>query len=410
MSGSNATENYIPKKTSAIVTPMPLMPTPLPASVKNSVSLKDSTLSQEHSIFQPYAPLGSLGYHEQNFPTLGMAPLRPSHGFIHQSTSNLNEGGICKESNAVHEFPYPGYHPELPGVSQFQELSNMRRRSDEHPTSQFLQQQKNKKRDDSGDTIDVANESREHLRLSDLPNNTDSSISTQASASPRSTESRSQETSPTESTSSGTSPQFVSSPSEALISPTASDVGQAKKKSRTNYSPDQVQALEKLFHENPYPESEKVEKLSKELSIPEGKLKVWFQNKRARWRRRVHDNTHHYPPIIQMSPVISPVHHYGFMAPPSMMGSTTSPPQVVPNPFFPYPGSSSPCNMTGNTILPSPTMNKTQGRNFNGSFHQPQHHTQQMVTSPTQMMPPSHMRTNQMPPYMYSYRYGTYPH
>ncbi|KAK3587426.1 hypothetical protein CHS0354_007913 [Potamilus streckersoni] len=265
-----------------------------------------------------------------------MAQPRPSQGFVHQSTNNVNEDGFCRESKVTHEFPYPAYYPGHQEVSQFQEMSNKRRVTDEHPASQFPQQQKDKKRDDS-------------------------------------------------------------------------EVSQAQKKSRTNYSPDQVQALEKVFHENPYPDSDKMEQLSNELSIPEGKIKVWFQNKRARWRRRVQDNIHQYPQFTQMSPVLSPVPNYGFMAPPTMLASTTSPPQVVPSPYFTFPGSSSPCSMTSNTIIPSPTMNKTQGISFTGGFHQPQHHMQQMM-SPTQMVTPPHMRTSQMSPYLYSYRYGTYPH
>ncbi|KAK3587428.1 hypothetical protein CHS0354_007914 [Potamilus streckersoni] len=412
MSGSKDTENHIPKKTSAIVTPMPLMPTPIRAAIKNSknsVSPKDHTVSQEQPLFQPYNPLGSLGNHDQHFSPLGMAQPRPSQGFVHQSTNNVNEDGFCRESKVTHEFPYPAYYPGHQEVSQFQEMSNKRRVTDEHPASQFPQQQKDKKRDDSGDFIDVVNDSKEHLCMSDIPNTTDSSISTQASSSPRSAESKGQWTSPSGSTSSGTSPQCLSSPSEALTSPTISEVSQAQKKSRTNYSPDQVQALEKVFHENPYPDSDKMEQLSNELSIPEGKIKVWFQNKRARWRRRVQDNIHQYPQFTQMSPVLSPVPNYGFMAPPTMLASTTSPPQVVPSPYFTFPGSSSPCSMTSNTIIPSPTMNKTQGISFTGGFHQPQHHMQQMM-SPTQMVTPPHMRTSQMSPYLYSYRYGTYPH
>lgn len=47
-----------------------------------------------------------------------------------------------------------------------------------------------------------------------------------------------------------------------------------KKKVRTNYSPQQVQALERVFHENPYPEPETMEKLAGDLDIPETKIKV----------------------------------------------------------------------------------------------------------------------------------------
>ena len=53
----------------------------------------------------------------------------------------------------------------------------------------------------------------------------------------------------------------------------------AKKKSRTNYNPEQVQALEKEFHDNPYPDSDKMESISKEIGVPECKIKVrlnWY--------------------------------------------------------------------------------------------------------------------------------------
>ncbi|ESP01743.1 hypothetical protein LOTGIDRAFT_70438, partial [Lottia gigantea] len=58
-----------------------------------------------------------------------------------------------------------------------------------------------------------------------------------------------------------------------------------KKNSRTNYSPQQVRSLEKIFLDTPYPESEVMEQLSRDLDIPEKNLKIWFQNKRARWRK-----------------------------------------------------------------------------------------------------------------------------
>jgi hypothetical protein len=35
-----------------------------------------------------------------------------------------------------------------------------------------------------------------------------------------------------------------------------------------------VQALEKIFHENPYPEPETMEKLASDLEIAEAKIKV----------------------------------------------------------------------------------------------------------------------------------------
>jgi len=82
------------------------------------------------------------------------------------------------------------------------------------------------------------------------------------------------------STQSSASDSSPSSGSQGSLSPssnsaaTPDSVDNTRKKSRTNYSPDQVQALEKVFHENPYPDPEVMEKLSKDLNIAEGRIKV----------------------------------------------------------------------------------------------------------------------------------------
>ena len=62
---------------------------------------------------------------------------------------------------------------------------------------------------------------------------------------------------------------------KSMSSEISSDViDKTKKKSRTNYTPAQVRSLERVFLENPYPESLMMEELSKTLNIPEQKLKV----------------------------------------------------------------------------------------------------------------------------------------
>lgn len=49
-----------------------------------------------------------------------------------------------------------------------------------------------------------------------------------------------------------------------------------RKKNRTSYTQKQLYALERSFHENPYPDAAKIEILSMELGITEPKLKVNF--------------------------------------------------------------------------------------------------------------------------------------
>lgn len=52
------------------------------------------------------------------------------------------------------------------------------------------------------------------------------------------------------------------------------DIGVAKKNTRTNYSPQQIRSLERIFLDTPYPESEVMEQLSRDMDIPEKNLKV----------------------------------------------------------------------------------------------------------------------------------------
>ena len=47
-----------------------------------------------------------------------------------------------------------------------------------------------------------------------------------------------------------------------------------KKKTRTSYSMKQIRALERIFLDTPYPDTEKIETISVELDISEQKLRV----------------------------------------------------------------------------------------------------------------------------------------
>ncbi|XP_062589215.1 homeobox protein invected-like [Saccostrea cucullata] len=140
-----------------------------------------------------------------------------------------------------------------------------------------------------------------------------------------------------------TSPSGSSTESPSTVSPDEI----CRKKARTNYTPQQVHTLEKVFHENPYPDAEKMEELSKELEISESKLKVWFQNKRARWRRRMNDNTHQVPRFMGPSTLMPPMSPYGYIG--HVMPPPMSPAQVVPGHFVrPGPSSSPPSTSPGN--------------------------------------------------------------
>ncbi|XP_026720069.1 homeobox protein NOBOX [Athene cunicularia] len=59
----------------------------------------------------------------------------------------------------------------------------------------------------------------------------------------------------------------------------------ARKKSRTFYSADQLEELEKMFQEDRYPDSEKRKEIAAVIGVTPQRIMVWFQNRRAKWRK-----------------------------------------------------------------------------------------------------------------------------
>ncbi|CAK8680104.1 unnamed protein product [Clavelina lepadiformis] len=54
---------------------------------------------------------------------------------------------------------------------------------------------------------------------------------------------------------------------------------------RTAYSESQIFQLEKCFCQNPYPTAQTRLQLAKDINVPEAKVKIWFQNRRARAKK-----------------------------------------------------------------------------------------------------------------------------
>ena len=120
-----------------------------------------------------------------------------------------------------------------------------------------------------------------------------------------------------------------------------------KKKTRTVFSRSQIYQLENAFEMKRYLSSAERSGLAKQLQLSETQIKIWFQNRRNKWKRQISGEMDeipippfalHSPTGLLPSPYCSPVSPYGQMLEPSrdalLRGSVVSnAPAFYSNPY-----------------------------------------------------------------------------